>query len=185
MRSKSPYPAFLLVLVAAVGVSEAAISIVASEEGSSVIFRISGSTEIAPVSTGVRQQQFSLLNPGAALVTAEDSVSVVFNVWTVGSGPAWGNGSYARGTLIDGERMFFFSNSIYGMEGISSANSTVSFDGTFSSLGLTPGLYTYTLTGGGGATEALTVRIGAVPEPGAAAMSVVAALAFAVKRRRL
>lgn len=119
-----------------------------------------------------------------ALVTAEDSVNSLFNVWTVGSGPAWGNGSYATGIHVDGDRMFFFSGSIFGMEDISTASSTVSFNGTFSSLGMTPGLFTYTLTGVGGATEALAVQIGAVPEPSLSLLSAFAASLLTIARRR-
>lgn len=64
-------------------------------------------------------------------------------------------------------------------------SSSSTFDGeTFASLGLTPGTYVYTW-GGGADADSLTVKIGAIPEPGTWVMMMLgfAGLGFAGYRR--
>jgi len=147
--------------------------ITATESGSNVVFSFTGSVNLtgapAPVTAGFAQ----FINPGVPALSFQSASSqheyqLPGKIWA-----AFGTGGSASPTSGSGDILYLTGSGGNGLIGLStgySSGDTISGSMTFAStdfttLGITPGTYTWDLTFSGSGAVAQDITITAVPEP--------------------
>jgi hypothetical protein len=156
--------------------SYAAILITLEEIGGDVVATGSGSARLDGLVYANEGSARALLGGGTAIVAVGSTVHDATRFWIPGGGPSnFGSGASVYADSGSGDKFGFYGplNWIVLPKGYSSGaplSAVSTWTGaTFASLGVTPGSYTWTW-GSGATADSLTLKIGAVPEPGEWAM---------------
>jgi hypothetical protein len=161
----------------------AGVIITITQVGSDVVATGSGTIDVNDLILAAPSKTPSGLDPAAGTIAMGPPGNAQVLLYSKFNGPAsFGTGGQSGRSQGSGD-IFGFSTienqeflivpSTYGSQSPLSATDTYSGQ-TFSSLGLTPGTYTWNW-GTGKDADFLTVQIGAVPEPTAAVLAVIGA----------
>lgn len=176
------------ILAATSGV-QAAVTIIISESGSNVVATGSGSINLAALSSSSTPFGGPGLRGNSSLLRIGPSSSSFFRIYgganfvsSLGSGTTVFNPNSGSGNVIGASGALIFVPDGYFSGSPLSATSTWN-SATISSLGLTPGTYTWSW-GSGGTADSLTVQIEGVPEPSSLLVMSGGAMMLALRRGR-
>ncbi len=147
--------------------AQASVSVIAQEADDQVYIQVYGVVTAPPSGSSGAGSDNNFFFPEHGVLIAGFGQYWSLDTWDVSGGPAsWGAGGPTYDAPFTGDLFFFLANEAGGfrlVSGMRIVETTFTLSGSFASLGLDPGIYNYTLTGAGGATDALTVNV--VPEP--------------------
>jgi hypothetical protein len=185
---------FVAVLGLTFRVAQAGVTITINQVGGDVVATGSGTIDITNLTSPSPLSHAAAMNPKSAALIEGLTTSTAMDQYGVTTFPTqFGTGLFANASSGSGDQFGVDASTILVPAGYTSGilNATDTYAGqTFSSLGLTPGTYTWTW-GTGVHADSLTVQIGAVsavPEPSTAILAVSGAVAFVTygwtRRRR-
>jgi hypothetical protein len=181
----------LLVLAATGPMARAAYTVTFQQEGSNVVATGSGTLNISGLIYQVTEPNHSTVFPGAGLALIGPATSADTDEYTsvsfsgpfdFGSGDDDIAGTSGSGNLVG---IAFPTQEVLVPQGYVSGaalSDTSTWSGqTFSTLGITPGTYTWTW-GSGATADSFTLET--VPEPASGGLVLGAAMLLAIRRRR-
>ncbi|MFO0953062.1 MAG: hypothetical protein U0835_18295 [Isosphaeraceae bacterium] len=150
--------------------AHAQVIVVFSQSGPDVVGTVSGQANLTGLSGGyLLSNSFGFISPGQKSFVSTNGVSTNFD--NVVSGPLFGTGGLTQASASSGSTVGFLGARLtvpFNYVSGTSLSASLTFAGaTYATLGLTPGTYTFTWSGGSFATgQALQIQILAVPEVG-------------------
>jgi hypothetical protein len=178
---------FVAVLGLTSRVAQAEVTITITQVGSDVVASGSGSLDITDLTSPSAFSFEAAMNPKSAAVIEGVTASTAMDQYSVSTNPSQiGTGLFTKASTGSGNQFGVEGATLLVPTGYVSGSSLSALDTyagqTFSSLGLTPGTYTWTW-GTGAHADSLIVQVGpagspAVPEPSTAILALSGAVAF-------
>lgn len=187
----------LVAMSAPVAADAGLIMTLTQNTGSSVLLTFSGAINTSGMLQLSNSSAPNLMNPSAGSFQkgSPSSFTLWFNPQVSGPASNFGSGGGANAALATGDAIYvsFGGPQVMGLPvgytSLSALAGTMSFNGTFASLGITAGVRSFSWGGGGtGRTVTLNVVPAPIPEidpaTGSSALSLVAGMLAMIEQRR-
>jgi hypothetical protein len=170
------------------GQARGAFTLSFQESDGNVVATGSGSIDTSALSVFSSLSEIADLDPAEGLVFAGPTSAVTCVAWSGITGPSsLGSGDGSFPTSGSGDFAGVLAGDVYLPSGYVSehplSDTTTWTGATYSTLGLSPGSYTYTW-GTGPSADSLTVTMDSVPEPACLGLAGIAGMVLVLGRRR-